>query len=727
VKARRAVAVVVSRFPLVTETFILREIEEMERQGLPVVLVPLLREKPAVVHREAEPWIARALYAPFLSPAVAGANLRALRQKPGRYLGLLARVLLGTARSPNFLARTLALFPKSVYLAERLREEGVVHVHAHFATHPTLVAYVVARLTGIPYSFTVHAHDLFVRSTFLEAKVRSARFVRAISRFNLEALERLCPGAGGKTEVIHAGVDPSRYDASTVAAAAPPRLLCVAALKPYKGLPVLIEACRLLREQGLRFRCDLVGDGPLRGDLERAIAARDLAGLVHLLGARRQDEVARLMAEAAVVVLPSVVAPDGQMEGIPVALMEAMSARRPVVASRLSGIPELVDDGRNGLLVPPEDPGALASAVRRLLEDPGLARRLGIGGREKVLAAFRLQDCVAALVARIDAASEPLSPALLVPLAAATTHASAVGVRRVHERPESTVAELLVSDGRTLEERVLKLQRARPALESARREFETMSFLYERFGAGTGYGVPRPLSLDAPGAALVMERCRGRPLHELVRGARWTRSPARRRILLSAVERAGRWLRLFQQHTARGASVSEPAPAEAALQALRSRARRDLEALSANGLSRRSALAAAARLDRFDATTLPPHVVGHHGDFWPGNIYVDDESVQVIDFEGYHEALPYEDAAYFLVQLRPFVTYPSMGGLRSKLEAAFLEGYLDGERLDAAMWTACRTAKALHVLAQSSREHDRGLRRWWRRRTLRAMALEAKA
>ncbi|HSD30055.1 MAG TPA: glycosyltransferase, partial [Vicinamibacteria bacterium] len=690
-KARRAVAVVVSRFPLVTETFILREIEEMERQGQPVVLVPLLREKAAVIHREAEPWIARALYTPFFSPAVAGANLRALRRRPGRYLGLLARVLRGTARSPNFLARTLALFPKSVYLAERLQEEGVVHVHAHFATHPTLVAYVVSQLTGIPYSFTVHAHDLFVRRTFLEDKVRSARFVRAISRFNRDVLERLCPGAAERIEVIHAGVDPGRYDSPAVAAADPPRLLCVAALKPYKGLVVLIEACRRLRERGLRFQCDLVGDGPLRNDLERAIATRDLAGVVHLLGARRQDEVARLMAEASAVVLPSVVAPDGQMEGIPVALMEAMSARRAVVASRLSGVPELVDDGKNGLLVRPGDPDALASAVRRLLEDPALARCLGTAGREKVEAAFRLQDSIAALLARIDAEAEPVSPALLGHLAAAAMGASAVGVRRVHERPESTVAELLVSDGRAARERVLKLQRARPALESARHEFETMSFLYERFGADAGYGVPQPLRLDTAAAALVMDRCRGRPLHEVVRGARWTRDPGRRRTLLSAVERAGRWLRLFQQHTARGGSAGEPAPAQAALESLRCRARRDLEALVADGLSRRSTLAAAASLDRFDATTLPPRVVGSHGDFWPGNIYVDDESVQVIDFEGYHEALPYEDAAYFLVQLRPFVTYPLMGGLRWRLEAAFLRGYLEGERLDAAMWTACRT------------------------------------
>lgn len=728
-KTRRTVAVLLSRFPLVTETFILREVEEMERQGQPVLLVPLLREEPRVVHREAEPWVRRALYTPFLSPAIAAANLRALRRHPRRYAGLVGRVLRGTAPSAGFLARTLALLPKSVYLAERLHEAGVGHVHAHFATHPALVAHIVSGLTGVPYSFTVHAHDLFVRRTFLEEKIRSARFVRVISRFNRDLLARLYPDAvQDKVHVIHAGVDPDDYGASSPEASGVPRLLCVAALKPYKGLPVLLEACRRLRDEGVAFRCDIVGDGPLRRHLEREIAARHLASLVHLLGPRRQDEVTQLLSRASLVVLPSVVAADGQTEGIPVSLMEAMAARRPVVASRLSGIPELIDDDESGWLVPPNDAAALATAVRRLLRDPELARRMGARGRAKVQSDFRLEDCVADLLTRIDAESEPMSPGLRGRLLASAPGACAVGVRRVHERPESSVAELLVSDGRRPRHLVLKVQRCPPAAESARHEFELLELLHDRFGPHAPYGVPRPVRFDEAGAALVMERCRGRPLDDVVRETRGSRDPAARAALVSAVERAGRWLRLFQQHTAREADVlPSGGPASSALAVLLSRARRDLETVSAAGAPGSFVRAARQRVDRLGQAVAPPaHLVGHHADFWPGNVYVDEGSVEVIDFEGCREGLPYEDAAYFLVQLRPFVAYPTMRGLLGRLERAFLEGYLDGRTLDAGMWRLCCTAKALQVLAQTGGPPAGRLRSWWRRRTLQAAALEGR-
>jgi glycosyltransferase involved in cell wall biosynthesis len=202
---RPPVAVLLSRFPLVTETFILREIEELERQGQPVLLVPLLRERPAVVHAEARPWLARALFTPWLSPAIAGANLRALRRRPRAYLACLGRLAAGMARSPGFLVRSLALFPKAVFLAERLAGRAG-QVHAHFATHPATVAWVIERLAGIPYGVTVHAHDLFVRRTMLAAKLGRARFVRAISGFNRDFLAERYPEAAGKVEVVHVGV-----------------------------------------------------------------------------------------------------------------------------------------------------------------------------------------------------------------------------------------------------------------------------------------------------------------------------------------------------------------------------------------------------------------------------------------------------------------------------------------------------------------------------------------
>ncbi len=445
---RPQVAVLLSRFPLITETFILREVIEMERQGQPVRLVPLLEEHPQVVHPEARPWIARALYTPFLSPAIVAANLRALRRQPRRYTSLFVRLALGTASDPGFLIRTLALFPKGVYLAQRLEAEGIRHLHAHFATHATTVALIASTLAPLSFSFTVHAHDIFVRRLLLGDKIRRARFVRAISSFNRDYLaERYPDAASGKIEVIHVGVDPASFDRPSsgpngaepapescggpveAAGSGVPTVLCIAAFKPYKGIPVLLEACGRLLAEGVRFRCDVIGDGPLRGELERAIAGGGLQRVVRLLGARPQGEVAERIGGAAFVALSSVIAASGDTEGIPVVLMEAMAARRAVVAPALSGIPELVEDGVNGLLFEPGNARQLAETMRRLLAAPQLAAQLGEQGREKVVREFRLDRTVAALVARFDREAAPVSRDLR-PAPAAKTAGAAGGAAR---------------------------------------------------------------------------------------------------------------------------------------------------------------------------------------------------------------------------------------------------------------------------------------------------------
>jgi glycosyltransferase involved in cell wall biosynthesis len=717
--------VLLSRFPLITETFILREVIEMERQGQPVRLVPILRERPRVVHREALSWLDRTLYAPLLSAGVLAANLRALRRRPGRVLGLLGRLVGANLASPNFLLRSLALFPKSVWVAERLAAEGVGHLHAHFATHPATLAWIVSSLTGIPWSLTVHAHDIFVRRTMLREKLASARFIRTISRFNREFLEERYPGEiAGRSRVVHVGIDPEAYrrlPPPSDGAAGPPRILCVAALKPYKGLPVLLDACRLLADRGVAFRCDVVGDGPLRSELERRIAELGLAGTVTLLGAQPQHEVTRRFGESSIFVLPSIVAPDGQMEGIPVALMEAMAAGRPVVASALSGIPELVEDGVNGLLVAPGDAAAVASALGSLLADPALGRRLGERGREKVEREFRLGASVTDLLGLLASHALPAGPDVAELLGRVGLEGA--GARRVHRRMDSIVIEALAPGDREL---VVKVQRSRagesrPTRERARREFEVLSCLHERFT--DGFGVPRPLRLVEEEAAVLMERCRGTALDEIVRRRRTGRGPAWEE-LTAAIRLAGSWLRAFQRHTRREGDAGP------ALDALFERTAADLDACRRKGLlPGASARRVEARLERLrrgiDVAGL--ELVGRHGDFWPGNIYVElseggPASVQAIDFEGYGEGLAAEDAAYFLVHLELFFAWPGLGRRRERAAAAFLEGWLDGGPLDRAALDLCRIAEALQVLA---RTEDGGWRERRRRRALVSILLRA--
>jgi glycosyltransferase involved in cell wall biosynthesis len=409
---RPAVAVLMSRFPTVTETFILREMIEMERQSQPVRLVPMLRENPPVVHEEAKPWTSRALYTTYLSGAIVAANLRTLVRRPFTYFPLLARLIAGTITRPGTLARTVAIFPKSVYLAQELQREGLKHIHAHYATHPATMALIIAALSDITFSFTVHAHDIQVDRSLLRWKLRETRFVRSISDFNKRFLERLYPEEtrGGKIIVVHVGIEPSTYEERSrhlvpIASATQtsiPKILCVAAHRPYKGLPVLIEACRILRDEGVKFHCDVVGHGPQRAELEQLIRERNLGDVFVLAGPLPQDEVARMMAEATLFVLPSIIASDGQMEGIPVALMEAMASGRAVVSTSISGIPELVEHGINGLLVKPGDAEELANAMRTLLSDPQRAKEMGVRGQQKVRAEFTIQDCVAQLVSRLE-------------------------------------------------------------------------------------------------------------------------------------------------------------------------------------------------------------------------------------------------------------------------------------------------------------------------------------
>ena len=395
------VAVLMSRFPSVTETFILREMIEMERQARPVRLVPMLRESPAVVHEAAKAWTTRALYTPFLNGAILGANVRASLRGPIRYGWLLARLIAGTWTSPKVLVRTLAVFPKSVFLAQQLEQEGVRHIHAHYATYPTTMALIIASLSKATFSFTVHAHDIQVNRALLRWKLRETRFVRSISALNKRFLETRYPKeALGKIHVIHVGIETRLYSAGT---RANNRILCVAAHKPYKGLPWLIEACRILRDEGTDVQCDIIGEGPMGDELAAMIRERGLTTTVRLLGPRTQEEVTRRMAGTSLFVLPSVVAPDGQMEGIPVSLMEAMAAGCAVVSTSIAGIPELVDHGVSGLLVPPGDARALANAMRELLADPGRARRMGERGRDKVIAEFTLSQCVRQLNEQFEA------------------------------------------------------------------------------------------------------------------------------------------------------------------------------------------------------------------------------------------------------------------------------------------------------------------------------------
>ena len=403
------VAYIMSRFPKLTETFILYEMLALEQQGVQVELYPLLRERATVMHPEAAAMLDRAHFQPFLSWPILRAHARFLRRKPRAYLATLWTLLRSTCGSLNFFIGALGIFPKVVYFAESMACDGVQHVHAHFANHPAAAAFIIHRLTGIPYSFTAHGSDLHVDRHMLREKVAEAAFVVPISNYNKELIVAECGEQfRDKVVVIHCGVDTQVFQpAERKPAAGPFTILCTGTLHEVKGQTYLIEACRLLNERAIDFTCNFVGDGPDHDALAEQIAAAGLAGRVHLLGRRTREEIAELLRGADVVVVPSVPTKGGKREGIPVVLMEAMGSGVPVVASGISGIPELVEHEISGLLAPPRDARALAAALERLCDDAPLRERLGRAGREKVIGEFDLMINAGALAARFRMETAP--------------------------------------------------------------------------------------------------------------------------------------------------------------------------------------------------------------------------------------------------------------------------------------------------------------------------------
>ena len=391
------VAYIVSRFPKLTETFVLFEILEMERLGITVEIYPLLRGRERIVHAEARELVRRAHYHPFLSLPIISAQWHFIHRRPAAYFRLLAAIVRDTFGSANFFFGALGIFPKAVRFAYEMEADNVTHVHAHFANHPAVAALIIHCLTGIPFSFTARGSDIHVERRMLKQKLEAAAFAITVSSYNKELMIDECGShIRDKIHVIYGGVDTDRLSPPLQADADGPfRILCVARFEEVKGHACLVEACRLLRLRGVSFECHLIGDGPLRQSVERQIAQAGLVDHVKLHGACTHAQVIEQLSQAGVVVLATLPASNGKREGIPNVLKEAMACSLPVVAISISGIPELVDDGRSGFLVPPRDTSALADALERLQSDPALRHQMGRAGRGKVVREFNLRTSTA--------------------------------------------------------------------------------------------------------------------------------------------------------------------------------------------------------------------------------------------------------------------------------------------------------------------------------------------
>lgn len=310
--------------------------------------------------------------------------------RPLCYWGTLIYLLTRPHRDLRTRWMTLLHFGEGVYAAFLVRQRPFYELHAHFVDRAATVALVMGRLLRKPFSLSVHAGpDLFVEQVLLPEKVREARHVATCTAYNKAYLESLVgPELGAKISYIHHGLDLSAYQPGLAAPRSRPLILSVGQLTERKGFVHLIRACRQVRDRGYEFDCEIVGKGPQRPELEEWIVRLDLHDTVRLCGAMPHDQVVEKYRHATMFVLPCIQTRDGNLDGIPNVLPEAMAMQLPVIAGDVSGIPELIHNGVNGILIPSGDDDALTEAICRLLDDAILRETLARNGRETVVRVF---------------------------------------------------------------------------------------------------------------------------------------------------------------------------------------------------------------------------------------------------------------------------------------------------------------------------------------------------
>ncbi|WP_188754875.1 glycosyltransferase [Microbacterium album] len=354
-------AYVVKVYPRFSETFVVTELLAREARGEELTVFALRPTSDPRFHPELARVRAAVHYLP--RPARVSALWEALRAASAD--------AVVEAAAGRHLGELLAADPidavQAVTLALRVREEGIDHLHAHFASSATTVARLASLLSGVPYSFTAHAKDLFhdqVDPADLVRKVRDAAFVATVSEFNVRHLRERMPQLADRIHLVYNGLELSRFPYRPPAPPRTPlRVLAVGRLVEKKGFAVLIDAMAALRDEGVDAVLDIAGGGELADDLAARRTGLGLEERVRLLGPLPQDEIALLLREADVFAAPCVVAQDGNADGLPTVLLEAMATGVPCVATAVTGIPEVVIPGETGLLCRPGDADSLTGAL----------------------------------------------------------------------------------------------------------------------------------------------------------------------------------------------------------------------------------------------------------------------------------------------------------------------------------------------------------------------------
>ena len=387
-----AIGYVLSQFPTLSETFIVEELLELKRLGVKFTIFSLKtprRVEP--ISSEITELMPLVYYSAFLlSSSLLNSNLQFLLRHPADYVRLVWGLFASLVSQPIELVKSFAVIPKTIYFSEIARAHGCARIHAHFCNVPAAAAHLMAQILGVPFSCTAHGSDIYQYPPVdLVQRIQDASPFITISEYNRCYLKKLSPTfiKGTRIKVVHCGinVDKFKYKPRVVFSERIIQILTVARLEHVKGVDVLIDACLILRNALLDFSCIVVGDGSERAVLNKKICRLGLQHHVHLVGALPHRDVIQHYHLADLFVLPS------RREGIPVSVMEAMATGLPVIATEVTGLPEIVDNGDTGILVPPENASLLADAIFRLAKETDIWERMSLRGRKKIEEEFNIK------------------------------------------------------------------------------------------------------------------------------------------------------------------------------------------------------------------------------------------------------------------------------------------------------------------------------------------------
>lgn len=389
------IAYIVKRYPRYSETFIVNEILAHEAAGAEIHIFAL--RPPSDTHFQDKIARVRAPVTYLRKPAQGRSNPSITTLIPNSASYFWSELKEAAQVFPDLwgkleyaAAEGSSVVYQAAWLAQEIRLRGITHLHAHFGSVATSVARLAAHFADVPYSFTAHAKDIFHESVDpedLRRKLRDAASVVTVSDYNVAYLRQQFGADASRVRRIYNGMDLAELSYQAPAERSP-TILSVCRLVEKKGLTHLIDACALLRQWGVEFSCQIVGTGPLEGALRSQIQALHLDDWVDILGPRPQQEVFKLMEQAAVFAAPYVIGSDGNRDGLPTALLEAMALGTPCVATDVTGIPEIIRQDDTGLLVDQGDSEGLAVALRRLLTEATLRDSVAAQARSLIEAEF---------------------------------------------------------------------------------------------------------------------------------------------------------------------------------------------------------------------------------------------------------------------------------------------------------------------------------------------------